>query len=45
MVKARVNRGLSNDSDDRLQLWQMLAESTASNLIVTRGNIAVFHRK
>ncbi|MDP6326665.1 MAG: YhbY family RNA-binding protein [Candidatus Thalassarchaeaceae archaeon] len=45
MVKARVNRGLSNDSDDRLQLWQMLAESTASNLIVTRGNVAVFHRK
>ncbi len=45
MVKAKVNRGLSNDSDDRLQLWQMLAESTASNLIVTRGNIAVFHRK
>ncbi|HJM87755.1 MAG TPA: YhbY family RNA-binding protein [Candidatus Thalassarchaeaceae archaeon] len=45
MVKAKVNRGLSNDSDDRLQLWQMLAESTASNLIVTRGNVAVFHRK
>ena len=45
LVKAKVNRGLSNDSADRLQLWQMLADSTSSNLIFTRGNIAVFHRK
>ncbi|MDP7312972.1 MAG: YhbY family RNA-binding protein [Candidatus Thalassarchaeaceae archaeon] len=45
LVKAKVNRGLSNDSADRLQLWQMLADSTSSNLIITRGNIAVFHRK
>ncbi len=45
LVKVKVNRGLSNDSTDRLQLWQMLADNTSSNLIVTRGNIAVFHRK
>tara|TARA_Y100000310_G_scaffold292412_1_gene321136 strand:- start:654 stop:923 length:270 start_codon:yes stop_codon:yes gene_type:complete len=45
LVKAKVNRSLSNDSADRLQLWQMLADSTSSNLIITRGNIAVFHRK
>ena len=45
LVKAKVNRGLSSDSADRLQLWQTLADSTSSNLIFTRGNIAVFHRK
>jgi RNA-binding protein YhbY len=44
-VKAKLNRGLADDSDDRKNLWQMLAESTNSTLVVTRGNVAVFHRK
>jgi len=44
MVKAKLNRGLADDSDDRENLWQMLAELTSSKLILMRGNIAVFYR-
>lgn len=44
MVKAKLNRGLADDSADRKKLWQALAEQTSSTLILTRGNIAVFYR-
>lgn len=44
MVKAKLNRGLADDSTDRQNLWQMLAEQTSSKLILMRGNIAVFYR-
>ena len=44
MVKAKLNRGLADDSADRQNLWQMLAEQTSSKLILIRGNIAVFYR-
>ncbi len=44
MVKAKLNRGLADDSADRQNLWQMLAEQTSSKLILMRGNIAVFYR-
>ncbi|MBT4059699.1 MAG: YhbY family RNA-binding protein [Euryarchaeota archaeon] len=43
-VKAKLNRGLAEDSDDKRELWEMLAEKTNSTLVVMRGNIAVFHR-
>ena len=29
MVKAKLNRGLADDSADRQSLWQMLAEQTS----------------
>lgn len=45
MVKAKLNRGLAEDSNHRLQLWQSLAIQSSSELVVMRGNIAVFHRK
>jgi len=35
---------LADDSTDRQNLWQMLAEQTSSKLILMRGNIAVFYR-
>ncbi|HHZ73944.1 MAG TPA: YhbY family RNA-binding protein [Candidatus Poseidoniales archaeon] len=44
MVKAKLNRGLADNSADRQNLWQMLAEQTSSKLILMRGNIAVFYR-
>jgi len=44
LVKAKLNRGLADDSTDRQNLWQMLAEQTSSKLILMRGNIAVFYR-
>lgn len=44
MVKAKLNRGLAEDSADRQNLWQLLAEQTSSKLILMRGNIAVFYR-
>ncbi|HIG20369.1 MAG: RNA-binding protein [Methanobacteriota archaeon] len=44
MVKAKLNRGLADDSADRKDMWQMLAEQTSSKLILMRGNIAVFYR-
>jgi RNA-binding protein YhbY len=44
MVKVKLNRGLADDSADRQNLWQMLAEQTSSKLILMRGNIAVFYR-
>ncbi|MCS5527303.1 MAG: YhbY family RNA-binding protein [Candidatus Poseidoniales archaeon] len=44
MVKAKLNRGLADDSADRKNLWEMLADSTNSTLVVMRGNIAVFYR-
>ena len=44
MVKAKLNRGLADDSADRQSLWQMLAEQTSSKIIIMRGNIAVFYR-
>ena len=44
MVKAKLNRGLADDSADRQNLWHMLAEQTSSKLILMRGNIAVFYR-
>ncbi len=44
MVKAKLNRGLADDSADRKNLWQMLADSTNSTLVVMRGNVAVFYR-
>ena len=43
-VKAKLNRGLADDSADRKNLWQMLADSTNSTLVVMRGNVAVFYR-
>lgn len=44
MVKAKLNRGLADDSADRQSMWDMLAEQTSSKLILMRGNIAVFYR-
>ena len=44
MVKIKLNRGLADDSADRKDMWQMLAEQTSSKLILMRGNIAVFYR-
>ena len=44
IVKAKLNRGLADDSADRKNLWQMLADSTNSTLVVMRGNVAVFYR-
>ena len=44
MVKAKLNRGLADDSADRKSMWEMLAEQTSSKLILMRGNIAVFYR-
>ena len=44
MVKAKVNRGIADVSSLRDELWEKMAESTSSKIIVTRGNVAVFHR-
>ena len=45
LVKVKVNRGIADVSSLKDELWQKMAESTSSNIILARGNIAVFHRK
>lgn len=45
LVKVKVNRGLAENRDDRRALWDALAQSTDSKLVVMRGNIAVFTRQ
>ncbi len=45
MVKVKVNRGLADGREERRQLWDAVAHSTSSRLLVMRGNIAVFTRK
>ena len=45
LVKVKVNRGIADASSLKDELWIKMADGTSSNLILTRGNIAVFHRK
>tara|TARA_B100001123_G_C15023053_1_gene912292 strand:- start:467 stop:781 length:315 start_codon:yes stop_codon:yes gene_type:complete len=45
LVKVKVNRGIADVSSLKDELWQKMAENTSSNIILKRGNIAVFHRK
>jgi len=45
VVKAKLNRGLAQDSTEREQLWRQLEKSSSAKLVMVRGNVAVFWRR
>lgn len=45
VVKAKLNRGLAQDSTERELLWRQLEESASAKLVMARGNVAVFWRR
>ena len=45
VVKAKLNRGLAQDSAAREKLWRQLEESASAKLVLARGNVAVFWRR
>jgi RNA-binding protein YhbY len=45
VVKAKLNRGLAEDSAAREQLWRQLEEEASARLVMARGNVAVFWRR
>ena len=45
VVKAKLNRGLAEDSAAREQLWLQLGEAASARLVMARGNVAVFWRR
>ena len=45
VVKAKLNRGLAEDSAAREQLWGQLEEAAGARLVMARGNVAVFWRR
>jgi RNA-binding protein len=42
LVKVKANRGIVEGSDERLGLFDAIAESTNSQVVFQRGNVAVF---
>lgn len=44
LVKAKLNRGLAENSTERAAIWASLAEGTSSTVVHARGNVAVFYR-
>ena len=42
LVKVKANRGVVEGSDERLGLFGAIAESTNSQMVFQRGNVAVF---
>lgn len=42
LVKVKANRGVVEGSDERLGLFGTIAESTGSEIVFQRGNVAVF---
>ena len=42
LVKVKANRGIVEGSDERLGLFGAIAESTNSQVVFQRGNVAVF---
>lgn len=42
LVKVKANRGVVEGSDERLGLFGAIAESTGSQVVFQRGNVAVF---
>jgi RNA-binding protein YhbY len=44
LVKAKLNRGLAENSEERAAVWATLAEGTNSIVVHSRGNVAVFYR-
>jgi RNA-binding protein len=45
VVKAKLNRGLAEDSAARELLWGQLEEEASARLVMARGNVAVFWRR
>ncbi len=45
VVKAKLNRGLAQDSAARELLWRQLEEAASARLVMARGNVAVFWRR
>jgi RNA-binding protein YhbY len=45
LIKAKLNRGLAENSEERAAVWASLAEGTNSTVVHSRGNVAVFYRK
>jgi RNA-binding protein len=44
LVKVKVNKGLF-EREQRSEVWQYVAEQTASHLVLQRGNIGVLWRR
>ena len=44
LVKIRLNRGFAVDYEQRKEIFSHLEESTMSNLVFSRGNVAVLWR-
>jgi len=44
LVKVKVNKGLF-EREQRSEVWQYVAEQTASQLVLQRGNIGVLWRR
>jgi RNA-binding protein YhbY len=42
LVKVKANRGIVEGSEERLGLFGAIAESTNSQVVFQRGNVAVF---
>ncbi len=42
LVKIKANRGITDGSDERSELFELLASQTDSKLVFQRGNVAVF---
>ena len=42
LVKVKANRGITEGSNERSELFELLANKTDSKLVFQRGNVAVF---
>jgi len=42
LVKVKANRGIVENSNERISLFTEIAERTESSLVFQRGNVAVF---
>ena len=43
LVKVKMNRGLF-DRQERLEVWDAIAEACSAVVVDSRGNVAVFYR-
>ena len=42
LVKVKANKGIANDSSERSDIFESIAEVTGSKLVFQRGNVAVY---
>ena len=40
--KVKANKGIANDSSERSEIFESIAEVTGSKLVFQRGNVAVY---